>query len=42
MEKTSIEPKRGTIESFFISPTTKKKKCDATLISSEFIVNQTV
>jgi hypothetical protein len=37
MEKNSNskEPKRGTIQSFFSSQTTKKKKCDASLISSE-------
>ena len=42
MEKTSKEPKRGTIESFFSSQTTKKKKCDASLISSELIVTQII
>jgi len=42
MEETSKEPKPGTIQSFFSSQTTKKKKCDASLISSELIVDQTV
>ena len=40
---SSKEVKRGTIESFFSSQTTKKKKkWDASLISSELIVSQTV
>ena len=38
----SKEPKRGTIESLFSSQATKKKKCDASLISSELIATQTV
>jgi hypothetical protein len=42
MENNSKEPKRGTIQSFFSSQTTKKQKCDASLISSELIVTQTV
>ena len=42
MEKLPKEPKRGTIESFFSSQTTKKKKCDASLTSSELMVIQTV
>jgi len=32
MEKTSKESKRGNIQSFFSSQTTKKKRCDASLI----------
>lgn len=42
MDDTSKEPKRGTIQSFFYSQTIKKKKCDASLITGELIVNQIV
>ena len=39
----SKEAKRGTIESFFSSQTIeKKKKWDASLISSYLIISQTV
>lgn len=44
MEKNSNskEPKRGTIQSFFSSQATKKKKCDDSLISSKLIVIQII
>jgi len=40
MEKNSKEPKRGTIESFFSSKTTKKQKSDVSIILGKLIVAQ--